>query len=105
MNYQIREMCPEDFDAVLALWRVTEHIDLNECDTPEGIAVYLKRNPGLSFVAEAGSAFAGVVLCGHDGRRGFLRHLAVAKEYRKQGMARALVERALQGLLQHPGPN
>jgi ribosomal protein S18 acetylase RimI-like enzyme len=35
------------------------------------------------------------VLCGHDGRRGFLNHLAVDAAYRGRGIGRALSRRCL----------
>jgi GNAT superfamily N-acetyltransferase len=38
------------------------------------------------------------VLCGHEGRRGILRHLAVKPEFRRKGIARALVKECLAGL-------
>ncbi len=97
----IRSMTIEDFDAVHALWLKTEYLELNECDTREGIALYLNRNPGLCFVAEdkQGLIIANV-LCGHDGRRGFLRHLAVAAEHRGSGLARRLVDCVLDALAQ-----
>jgi ribosomal protein S18 acetylase RimI-like enzyme len=97
-NVVIRAMTPKDYDAVSRLWMETEHLSMNECDTREGIELYLKRNPGLCFVALVGCVMAGNVLCGHDGRRGILRHLAVSKPYRKYGIARTLVEKALFGL-------
>ena len=37
-------------------------------------------------------------MCGHDGRRGYLQHLLVLPEYRRQGIANALVERCLSSL-------
>lgn len=37
----------------------------------------------------------GCVMCGHDGRRGYLQHLLVLPQYRRQGIAKALVERCL----------
>jgi ribosomal protein S18 acetylase RimI-like enzyme len=40
----------------------------------------------------------GAVLRGHDGRRGYLHHLAVAQDYRRKGIGRALVERCLYSL-------
>lgn len=98
MNYKIREMTLADYDAVLELWKKTEHLGLNECDTRGGIELYLARNPGLSFIAEEGGAIIGAVLCGHDGRRGFLRHLAVAKDLRSTGVGRSLVEAVLEEL-------
>src|SRR5207247_6040820 len=59
---------------------------------------YLNRNPGLSFVAMNRDKFVGVLLAGHDGRRGYLQHMAVDKEYRNQGIGRQLVNTCLQAL-------
>jgi ribosomal protein S18 acetylase RimI-like enzyme len=38
------------------------------------------------------------VLCGHDGRRGYLHHLAVLPEFRHRGLGRQLVEACLRAL-------
>ena len=81
----------EDFDAVIVLWRRTEGVGLNESDARPAIAAYLRRNPGLSFVAEEEGRIVGAVLCGHDGRRGYLHHLAVSKRHRGHGIGRQLV--------------
>jgi ribosomal protein S18 acetylase RimI-like enzyme len=94
-------MAIRDVRAVLALWRGLPGIGLDEdCDSPRGLARYLKRNPGLSFVACRGKAVVGAVLSGHDGRRGYLHHLAVARAHRKQGLGKALVARCLRSLAQ-----
>src|SRR5690606_28255938 len=61
---------------------------------------YLERNPGLSFVAQEGGSLVGCVMCGHDGRRGYLQHFVVHPEHRGRGIANALVERCLAGLEQ-----
>lgn len=100
MNVEIVPMTMDDYDGVLAIWRAAEGVGVSDADSRENIARYLQRNPGMSFVARCGTAIAGAVLCGHDGRRGFLHHLAVAPEYRRQGIGTALVEascRALRG--------
>ena len=89
-----------DYDAVTALWRRTEGVGLNECDTRRAIAAYLRRNPRLSFVAEQDGRIVGAVLCGHDGRRGYLHHLAVAKRHRQRGIGRRLVNACLAKLRQ-----
>jgi ribosomal protein S18 acetylase RimI-like enzyme len=90
----------DDYDEVLRLWSATEGMQLRTADSRAGIALYLERNPGSSFVARVGSEVVGAVLCGHDGRRGYLHHLAVAPAHRRRGLATALLNRALAGLAQ-----
>jgi hypothetical protein len=63
-----------DLEAVLALWSDTEGVGLNESDTPDQLNIYLNRNPGLSLVVRNNERIIGAVLCGHDGRRGYLHH-------------------------------
>jgi ribosomal protein S18 acetylase RimI-like enzyme len=94
----IRPMRSTDYAAVLSLWQATEGLTLREADSEEAFGRYLARNPGLSFVVEGEAGLAGAVLCGHDGRRGYLHHLAVAPDRRRQGLGRALVERCLEVL-------
>jgi N-acetylglutamate synthase len=101
MNHTIRAMTIVDYDAVLRLWRETEGVGLNESDDRKNIASFLARNPGLSRVATAGNEILGAVLCGHDGRRGCLHHLAVTRACRQRGLGRRLVEACLAGLAQH----
>jgi len=95
MDFRIRQMTMADYDRVYALWKRTEGLTLEESDTREGIAIYLRRNRGLCFVACRRDRIIGTVLCGHEGRRGILRHLAVSKSYRHKGIARALINRCL----------
>jgi len=92
----LRSFVLADYEPALALWRASEGIGLNESDTREAIAAFLDRNPGLSLVAtDTDGALVGAVLCGHDGRRGYLHHLAVAAAHRRRGIGRALVDEAL----------
>jgi len=95
MGITINEMTVDDYEEAAALWDAAEGIGLHpdECDSRQGIARYLARNPGTCFVARDGAKLVGAVLCGHDGRRAYLNHLAVAKEYRRCGTGTALVER------------
>ncbi len=100
MNINIMEMTAWDYDEVLALWSEVEGLGLHvdECDSREGVARYLRLNPSTSFVARDGGRMVGAVLCGSDGRRGYMHHLAVAPSSRRMGIATALVSRCLDSL-------
>jgi ribosomal protein S18 acetylase RimI-like enzyme len=93
-----REFVLDDYDAAIALWRGTEGVEICEGDSREEIAEYLKRNPGLSRVAEADGTIVGVALCSHDGRRGWIYHLAVAQTYRRQKVGNLLLDDCVDGL-------
>ena len=85
-----REFVIDDYDAAVALWNLLEGIEVAEGDSREEIGAYLLRNPGLSRVAEENGAMVGAVLCGHDGRRGLIYHLAVAPAYQGKGIGKLL---------------
>jgi ribosomal protein S18 acetylase RimI-like enzyme len=98
MDYIIRQMTIDDYDEVYRLWERAEGISLEESDTREAISTYLNRNRGLCFVTCVGDQIVGSVLCGHEGRRGLLRHLAVKMEFRCKGIARAMIKECLWAL-------
>jgi ribosomal protein S18 acetylase RimI-like enzyme len=80
------------------VWQGAGPIVLRGADSPPALARYLARNPGCSFVAEADGALVGVSLAGHDGRRGYLHHVAVDPAFRRRGVGTGLVERCLAAL-------
>jgi ribosomal protein S18 acetylase RimI-like enzyme len=49
-------------------------------------------------VAVKGRQVVGAVLCGHDGRRGLIYHLAVSPRHQGRGLGRRLIEESLAGL-------
>jgi putative acetyltransferase len=93
-----RPFAAADYEAAYGLWSAAEGIGLSEADTRENIGRFLGHNPGLSFVAEEGGTLAGAVLCGFDGRRGYLHHLAVSPSFRRRGVGRELARRSLAAL-------
>ena len=98
MKILTREMTLDDYEQALALWSAVDGVGLSEADSREGMAAFLQRNPGLSFVTFEVQQLLGVILCGHDGRRGYLHHLAVSPTHRRLGIGRALVQRSLAAL-------
>jgi N-acetylglutamate synthase len=98
MSVLIREFLPTDYDEVIALWREAPGVTLRDVDAPEPLTAYLTRNAGHSFVAVDGSQIVGAVLCGTDGRRGYLQHLAVAPTHRRRGIGRDLADRCVRAL-------
>lgn len=97
----IRLMQIADYAAVYDLWISCAGIGLNDVDdSEEGIAAFLKRNPGTCFVAENENPkeIAGVILAGNDGRRGYIYHTAVHPDYRKCGVGSRLVSASLSAL-------
>ncbi|MGZ5022517.1 MAG: GNAT family N-acetyltransferase [Chthoniobacterales bacterium] len=93
-----REFLMDDYDAAIALWKKIEGVEICEGDSREEIRGYLARNPGLSRVAEENGVMAGAALCGHDGRRGFIYHLAVSPQFRGRGVGKRLLDDCVRGL-------
>lgn len=92
----LRTMAIEDYDAVYALWLSCKGMGLNSIDdSQEGIARYLRRNPATCFICEDEGAIIGVIMAGHDGRRGFIHHTAVHPNHRGLGIGSRLVNAAL----------
>ncbi|MBQ9936435.1 MAG: GNAT family N-acetyltransferase [Lachnospiraceae bacterium] len=87
----IRNMTIEDYQAVYSLWLSCAGMGLNNLDdSRDGIDRFLKRNPDTCFVAVE-DEIVGVIIAGHDGRRGYIYHTAVSPRCRKQGIASKLV--------------
>ncbi|MBA2586193.1 MAG: GNAT family N-acetyltransferase [Chthoniobacterales bacterium] len=87
-----------DYEAAVRLWSEIDGVEVAEGDCRDDIARFISRNPQLSPVAEAGSVIVGAALCGHDGRRGHIYHLAVEPAYQRLGVGKRLVDECLVGL-------
>jgi ribosomal protein S18 acetylase RimI-like enzyme len=98
MTVEFRKFEVDDVAAALDLWSEAEGIGLGTSDSPAHLEAFLARNPGLSWVALRGASLAGAALCGHDGRRGYIHHLAVAPSERRSGIGRKLVAQCLSAL-------
>jgi ribosomal protein S18 acetylase RimI-like enzyme len=87
---QIRAASPEDHDAVMKLWGDGGLGIVNDeqwrAITTGGCARLL--------VAEDGGTPVGAAIAAYDGWRAFVYHIAVAGQYRRQGVATALLSEA-----------
>ena len=93
-----REFCIDDYDAALQIWQRVEGLEIAEGDDKQSIADFLARNPGLSRVATVDSTIIGVALCGQDGHRGHIYHLAVDPAYQGCGLGKRLLDECLHEL-------
>ena len=93
---EIRKMQISDYKAVYDLWLSCKGMGLNDVDDSEkGISRFLERNPETCFVAIDNNEIMGVILCGNDGRRGYIYHIAVKSSERNNGIGTKLVDRAM----------
>lgn len=98
-NYKIRIMQIADYPKIYRLWMGISGFGIRSIDdSKEGIERFLRRNPETSIVAEADGEIIGTILCGHDGRRGCFYHVCVKKEFRKQGIGKAMAVSAMKAL-------
>lgn len=83
----------DDYEKVYAMWTQTEGIGLRALDdSREGIEKFLKRNPSTCFIYENDGEIIGVIMGGHDGRRGFIYHAVVLPDFRGRGIGKELTE-------------
>lgn len=95
----LRNMGIDDYEMVHSLWLSTPGMGLNDLDdSKNGIRKFLKRNPNTCFVAECDDRIVGVILAGHDGRRGVIYHTAVANKMQRKGIGTSLVDSVMVAL-------
>lgn len=93
---EIRPMTIADYDEVYAMWQTTSKRALSAADERDQIRRYLDRNKNMSQVAVVDGKIVGTVLAGHDGRRGFIHHMAVLPQYRRRRIGHSLAEKAIE---------
>ena len=82
-----------DETAVIALW---QQCDLSRPwnDPHRDICRKLKVNPEWFLVGLVDGRIVATVMAGYEGHRGWLNYLAVAAEFQRRGLARAMVAEA-----------
>lgn len=95
----IRLFTMQDYDEVYKLWKKTVGVGLRSLDdSKEGIDQFVRRNPNTNFVAMEEGQIVGVVLSGHDGRRGYLYHACVKDTNRRRSIGRHLIEQVVEAM-------
>lgn len=95
----IRPMHVDDYAQVVELWRNTPGMGMSEQDDSEqAIEAFLAFNPDLNFVAVKADRLLGVIMCGYDGRRATIYHMAVAQNQQGNGIGSALLRQLEQQL-------
>ncbi len=98
MNTILREITPEDYESLVAFWTKIDGIELDNTETREQFVFFLANNLGMSFLMIKNDEIIGACLASHNGRRGFLNHLAVAPNHRRKGLAATLINTCIQKL-------
>ncbi len=100
LKVTIRPMREEDYDKVIKLWKTISGFGIRTIDdAKDGVVRFLRRNPGISVVAQQeDGSIVGTVLCGHDGRQACFYHVCVKKELRRRGIATRMVKTVLDTL-------
>lgn len=90
-QWSFRECRPEEAADLLSLWRKAE-ATVGITDTIEDIQVVINHSASIVLVAEQHDRIVGSVIGTFDGWRGNIYRLAVDPDYRRQGLARKLVD-------------
>lgn len=92
---RVRRFAPRDSAQVVDLWRACFPNDPPRNDPAIILERKCARDPELIWVATDGDAVIGAAMAGYDGVRGWLYHIAVDPGRRREGIGKALVQRAL----------
>jgi|GEM_PF-3359941 len=96
----VQAMKELDIDQVLKLWSdIFGSSFLESSVTKNDLIEYLRKNPEASSVACNGEGkVIGALLCGNDGVRGFIYHIAIYEEYRVNEIKKSMLDRSLKKL-------
>jgi len=95
----IVKMSIDDYEEIYHLWSETSGLTVRTVDdSKDGILRFIKRNPHNNFVCKIDGKIIGCVLCGHDGRKGFIYHTVVDTNHRGKGIGKKLVQHAINSL-------
>jgi len=90
---KMRSLTIADYDALIRLWHTSElPFKPRGRDSKPAIAKQMKANPSFFLGAFKDQELIGAAIISSDLRKGWINRLAVNPEYRRQGVAKALIE-------------
>jgi ribosomal protein S18 acetylase RimI-like enzyme len=90
---RVRIFQAADRDAVVSLWQDTG-LASRASDAEADIELKVAEQPQFFFVGEHSGEIIATLMAGYDGHRGWINYLATSSRYQRQGVGRAMVERA-----------
>ncbi|BET65400.1 hypothetical protein ASA1KI_03180 [Opitutales bacterium ASA1] len=90
-----RALQAEDYIATTRLWEESGCGPASGADDLAALALFLGQNPELSTAAESEGRIVGVLLCGEDGRAGFVHRVSVASGVDAGPVVEAMLRRCL----------
>ena len=94
MDIEIRTYRERDREGVISLWEIVFPGSAVWNKSEDVIATKLSTQPELFFVAIEKENVVGTLLAGFDGVRGWVHRLAVSPDWRRQGLASMLMQKA-----------
>jgi ribosomal protein S18 acetylase RimI-like enzyme len=92
---EVRTLTLDDYDAIIGVWRSCGlKIKLNGRESRVKMQAQMQTGVQTILGAVQDGQLAGVVLATHDGRKGWINRLGVARDFQRQGIARTLVQAA-----------
>ncbi len=92
-----RTLSAEDYAGIRILLE-SDPAGLTDADSEDRVAAFIERNSPYCVGAVADGILVGMIMCGCDGRSARIYHLVVAPEWRRRGVAHALIGRAYDAL-------
>ncbi len=87
---KLRSIKLGDYEKLTEFWE--KNYFVNELDEFDRFKLFLNKNPDLSILGEDNGKIVGTILGSFDGRRGYIQKLVVAKNFRKKGLGKQLIE-------------
>lgn len=87
-----------DIPLMLELWKDTPGVGLGAGDDEASLAAFIQRNPTTCLLMKSRDSVIATVLGGFDGRRGYIYHLVVHRDFRHRGYGEKLLREVIRQL-------